>query len=281
MITYQALTETSLDTLHAAFTAAFSDYQVKLDLPFWKFTRMLKRRGYDATLSIGAFQDGQLIGFVLNGVRDWQGKPTAYDLGTGVIATYRQQGLTSKMLAELQTVLHARQVGQYLLEVITTNTAAVALYQKQGFSVQRHFACYRMDKTAYVPQTNCPVEALPVLPVEDLTALGDFPPSWQNAAASISAVQEVFHYAVVKRDGRIIGYGVIDRETGDIPQLAVQTEYRRQGVGRSILTELVNHTTAESISILNVDEQALTLRAFLQTAGFTCFVSQYEMLRHL
>jgi len=45
------LKNVEMETLHIAFVEAFSDYQVKIDLPFWKFHQMLKRRGFDPELS--------------------------------------------------------------------------------------------------------------------------------------------------------------------------------------------------------------------------------------
>lgn len=125
MFDYKFLNKMSNETLHKVFLSAFSDYQVKMDLPIWKFKLMLKRRGYVPELSIGAFKGEMLVGFVLNGLRSWNGKPTVYDLGTGVIGEYRKQGVTNGMLLNMKEVLKQRQVKQYLLEVIKSNTSEV------------------------------------------------------------------------------------------------------------------------------------------------------------
>jgi hypothetical protein len=34
---------------------------------------MLQRWGYVSKASVGAFQNDELVGFVLNGIRDWDG----------------------------------------------------------------------------------------------------------------------------------------------------------------------------------------------------------------
>ena len=57
------------------------------------------------------------MGFVLNGFRDWNGKATVYDLGTGVIGEYRKQGITSNIMSCLKALLKEEGVEQYLLEV--------------------------------------------------------------------------------------------------------------------------------------------------------------------
>lgn len=41
---------------------------------------------------MGAFDNEELVGFVLNGFRNWYGKTTVYDTGTGVLPKYRRQG---------------------------------------------------------------------------------------------------------------------------------------------------------------------------------------------
>lgn len=49
------------------------------------FERKLKRNGFKLGVSAGAFEHGRLVGFVLNGVREWTGEKTIYDTGTGVV----------------------------------------------------------------------------------------------------------------------------------------------------------------------------------------------------
>ena len=80
------------------FSQAFSDYQVSVDMPLKSFELMLKRNGFMPEVSAGAFDDGVLVGLVLNGVREWDGEKTIYDLGTGVIPAYRRKGITAKLL---------------------------------------------------------------------------------------------------------------------------------------------------------------------------------------
>lgn len=131
MLAYRTLNDASIETLHEAFQNAFSDYQVEMDLPIETFKQMLQRRGYAPEISIGAFKDDRLVGFVLNGLRNLNGKTTVYDIGTGVIIDYRRQGVTSNMLLNVKEVLKQNQIEQYLLEVIQSNTSALQLYKKK------------------------------------------------------------------------------------------------------------------------------------------------------
>lgn len=282
MIIYQSLEQTSLEILHEAFVEAFSDYQVKMDLPFWKFEKMLQRKGFNPELSMGAFDNNQLVGFVLNGVRLWNGKVTAYDIGTGIIGEYRRQGITNNMLFHVKNLLKDKQVEQYLLEVLKENQAAIQLYQQQGFTVEREFSCFQLDKVELIPATTtCKVEKTTKIDLERLEEFWDFKPSWQNSNASICAIPEAFNYLVAKADETIVGYGVVDKRTGDIPQLAVNKDHRGKGIASSILTRLIENTESENMGVINVEAQFKPVEKFLEKAGFTFEVGQYEMLLKL
>lgn len=278
MLNYKILDKTSTETLHKIFLDAFSDYQVKIDLPYWKFTQMLQRRGYVPEVSIGAFNNEVLVGFVLNGFRKWNGKSTVYDLGTGVIGEYRRQGITSNMLLAIKELLKDKQVEQYLLEVIKSNTSAVQLYKKQGFQIQREFACFQLDKNKYNLITTHKVEHVDSINLKQLTEFLDFAPSWQNSIDSISAIPEAFLYSIVRVDDTLVGFGIIDKKTGDIPQIAVNKDFRGNGIARSIMTDMIKNTESHKISVLNVDDQSKSTKEFFLTLGFEYSVGQYEML---
>ncbi len=284
MFHYKTLENTSIEVLHQAFVDAFSDYQVKIDLPRWKFQAMLQRRGFAPSISVGAFQEELLVGFVLNGYRDWEGKSTVYDLGTGVISEYRKQGITSNILSYLKELLKEKGTEQYLLEVLQTNAAAFQLYKKHGFEVVRAFSCFQIDKSLYRPRVTCTVESLDgMIDVEweNLKSFWDYIPSWQNSVDSVHALAEAFSYSIAVIDGVIAGYGMIDKRTGDIAQIAVDRRYRRRGIARSIVTKLVDNTEGERISVLNVDGRDEGMKSFLLDAGFVNTVDQYEMLLRL
>ncbi|AVQ37996.1 GNAT family N-acetyltransferase [Clostridium botulinum] len=284
MFSYDTLENIGIETLHETFLNTFSDYQVKMDLPILKFQYMLQRRGYVAKASIGAFNDETLVGFVLNGVRNWDGKLTAYDTGTGVIETYRKQGITSNMLLNVRQLFKGMGVEQYLLEVIQSNTSALQLYKKQGFKILRDFECFHLDKNKYNPITTYKVEHVNTINSNDwreLTEFWDFIPSWQNSIDSINVVSDAFIYSIVRLDDNIVGYGVIDKKTGDIPQIAVNKNYRRKGIARSILTDLMKNTESYNINVINVDGESRSMKDFLLKLGFECGVSQYEMILKL
>jgi ribosomal protein S18 acetylase RimI-like enzyme len=109
----------------------------------------------------------------------------------------------------------------------------------------------------------------------------DCQPSWQNSIESICSLSEEFIYSVVRYDNRIVGYGVIEKRTGDIPQIGVDRNYRGKGIARSIMTDLINSTESSMVGVINVDDNSKLLKDFLSASGFVRGVSQYEMVMDL
>ncbi len=281
MFNYKTLEHTNIEMLHQTFVDAFSDYQVKIDLPFWKFQNMLKRRGYVPEISMGAFKDDILVGFVLNGLRSFNGMKTVYDLGTGVVGQYRKQGITNNMLKNINELFREQGIEQYLLEVIKTNISAFDLYKKQGFEIIRSFSCFQTDKNKFVKVSSCNVEHVDKFNAADwelLKKFWDFEPSWQNSVDSINAVTDAFSYSVVRIDNKIVGYGIIEKRTGDIPQLAVDKNYRNKGIAGSLVADLLKNTESTKLSVLNVDDNIESTKNFLSSSGFDFSVGQYEMI---
>ena len=284
LFNYKTLESTAIEILHQTFLSAFSDYQVKVDLPFWKFQKFLQRRGYVTEISVGAFKNQVLVGFVLNGFRNWNGKLTAYDAGTGVIGEYREQGITSNMLLSIRALLKEKKAEQYLLEVIQSNTSALQLYKKQGFEIIRHLACFQLDKNEYIPMTTYKVQHVDKIDStnwKQFIEFWDFSPSWQNSIDSIRAVPDTFIVSIVRFDDTIVGYGMIDKKTGDIPQIAVNKHHRRKGIARSIVTDLLKNTESNKVGVLNVDDQSKPMKDFLLVLGFEYVIGQYEMILKL
>lgn len=284
MYNYKTLSVTDLSTIHQTFVEAFSDYQVKMDLPFWKFENMIKRRGFIPELSVGAFDNEKLIAFVLNGVRIWDDKLTAYDLGTGVIPEYRKKGITTEILKKVKDLFKEKNIESYLLEVLQNNTGAVELYKKQGFLTTRSFDCYYLKKEDFSSSVCKDIKNLKFFNTnqwEEVKKLWDYNPSWQNSIDSISVFPDKFSYSVVVDENKIVGYGIADKLSGDVPQLAVSKEYRNKGIAKSILSDLFNHINADKLSLINVDQRDDNFKSFLVNIGSVNFVSQYEMIMSL
>lgn len=281
---YRSLTDTTTKCIHEAFLQAFSDYQVPMNPSLETFERKLKRNGFKPEVSAGAFEHGRLVGFVLNGVREWDGEKTIYDTGTGVVPEFRGTGIGSILLDLVNELCVRNNIGVYQLEVIQDNVGAVNLYKKQGFQVQRGLNCYRLSEKLVEVNTNTEWKLYQAEKMDKeqwnlAKNFWEYIPSWQNGEDAVCAVEDSFGYTLVESEGTLIGYGIVDKVTGDIAQLAVDCHYRRRGVATAILKDLQSQTQGSCLTVINVDERDETLNAFLKQMGFKLYVTQYEMVK--
>ncbi|MFA6841268.1 MAG: GNAT family N-acetyltransferase, partial [Sphaerochaetaceae bacterium] len=144
-IALSSLSDCLPEELHRCFVRAFGDYAVPMDLPLEQFGTMLVRNGFDADLSVGAFHDGQLVGFVFNGVRDNISGKLAYDSGTAVLPRFRGRGIATRLVRYSMDRLAQAGVYGYVLECIASNETALELYRKSGFRQTRHLDCWQAE----------------------------------------------------------------------------------------------------------------------------------------
>ena len=239
--------------LAAAFTLAFADYAVPMQMTAAALERMQRRRGYDPTSSFGAWEGGALVGFVLT-CRDGG---RAYNSGTGVAPEHRKSGVARRLLdAAITTIGDA----PYVLEVLDTNARAIAFYQRAGFAERRRLQCWSYTG---------PREPMSRV---DLAPDGELEPAWQNSRASIARAIEPFETI-----GTDDGAAVVFTSNGDLPLLAVRSVARRHGLGRRLLAG-ASAAAGTPLRILNVDSRATEVAAFLD-ATCTRTVGQLEMVR--
>jgi ribosomal protein S18 acetylase RimI-like enzyme len=114
-----------------------------------------------------------------------------------------------------------------------------------------------------------------------LQTFWDFEPSWQNSVDSVTAVPETLAAVAAMAEGRVVGYGIVEPRTGDMPQLAVDPAWRGKGIGRALLGALAGQTEAENLVVLNVEETSDAANAFAEAVGLAPYTAQYEMLLEL
>ncbi len=145
MIKFKTLSEISLHELAACFNLAFSDYLIPLALSLNQLETKLYSESINKAISIGAFRDGELVGFILHGDRKFGNKRIAYNAGTGVIPAARGQGLTKRMYNFIKPKLTSHSFEEVVLEVISTNIPAIKTYEKVGFEPIRNLSCFKGD----------------------------------------------------------------------------------------------------------------------------------------
>ncbi len=284
MKTIITLDSVSFDTLHATFSEAFKDYEIQLNKQ--ELMVMLERRGYCPELSFGAFEDNKLVSFTLNGIGMFNGVKTAYDTGTGTIESCRGQGLASQIFSTSIPYLKNAGITQYLLEVLQHNTKAVSVYKKLGFAVSRELNYFsQVNARVNLPDKKLPAsfsvrEADPD-ELQGASELWDFSPSWQNSFDAIARCISDFQFIGVFLGTKLTGYCIFEPVSGDITQIAVDREHRRQGIATTMLKEMVKRNQHTMIKAVNSEATCEAMGYFLESCGIPLKGRQYEMIKYL
>lgn len=276
MIVLKSLEHESLSTIHRAFIDAFSEYEVKIDMPIEKLNEMMITRSYSKDLSIGCYDNDRLVGFTLVGYRETGKNKECYDIATGIIKSHQKMGIGDKVLKELMTRLKKTSVNSFCLEVLENNKAAQKIYSNNGFVITRKLCCYKKEnENMNYAQEEIIEEEIPDISDECLYC--SFPPSWQNSLVSYRNSREKYHIALVyDKDKSVLGYGIIHKGTGSILQIGSKPSVNRESTIIEILNKLYVEIPKEKYTYLNVEEGSW-IGSVLKKCGFENNINQYEM----
>ncbi len=282
-ITIQTLVGVPLAQIYNCFIYAFGDYSVPMDLPFERFCKMMRRNGYAANLSVGAFHDGQMEGFLLNGKRNVDGMAIAYDTGTAILPEYRGMHIGDRMMDTSDKLLLASETNVHMIEVIASNIPALKLYKKHGFGLSRQLCCWRTTKEdllSQFPQASCSYDFKPSNASELFLCrpLNTSFPAWQNFDASLMAVSEdVQAIKVYNGKGKLTGFAAWEPATGSIGRLATMDF----DIAGEMLFHIACNCSSDTIRMINVDAEDTMLPVILSQLGFENWLTQQEMYKFL
>jgi ribosomal protein S18 acetylase RimI-like enzyme len=278
------LSEDWLPQLYDTFIEAFSDYVFPFALTIEQFRGHIALNAVDIDRTIGCFEGNNLIGFSLNGFGEWQGRSTVYDAGTGVIPSARREGVSRKMFEAMLPVFAESGVEQFLLEVVTTNTAALSLYEKLGFRKTRELALLQCDTAISVNGRSGDVELRELSQPDWRTFLKFWSaePSWQNSREAVDRSSDRKRIIGAYAGAECVGYVVFSVGFGRISQLAVSDRAAGSGIGKQLLRAVQDATPSGlSLQIINADISNPDINGFFRSLGFFERLSQYEMIKEL
>lgn len=282
METITSLGKISFDFLFDAFSRAFNDYEIQIDKN--EFQMMLSRRGFVPELSFGAFDEGQLVSFTLNGIGMFNGQKTGYDTGTGTVKEYRGKGLATEVFSFSIPVLKNAGITQYVLEVLQHNTKAISVYKNLGFEASREFNYFVQHKDEIKHSFRSLKYELRRIDLdlkEQMVRFHDFAPSWQNSFESIARRRSDFIILGAFDGKTLVGYCIFAPDTGDITQIAVDKNYRLQGIASSLIGEVAKENKHQNIKLINAEVGCDSMKYFIESLGIQLRGKQFEMIKQL
>lgn len=277
------LNEDYFPKLYAAFVEAFSDYVVQFALTENQFRNHINLNAVDLERTVGCEEDGRLIGFSLNGFGLWNGKLTAYDAGTGVLPSHRRRGISREMFEMMLPLFTESGIEQFLLEVITTNSAAITLYENLGFRRVREVAL--LERQNSLERSPEPHRGLGIREIVDpnwdvLRGFWDSKPSWQNSVDAVKRSIANKRILGAFLSDECVGYIVFSAKFGRVAQIAVAPSCRRRGIGTALVMAMQGEMSEGfSMQVINIDKASTSAMQFFGKLGFRERVSQYEMIR--
>lgn len=274
-LVFRPFDSTDIGMLHQAFVDAFSHNQVVFRPSFEQFkVRVFEKLNLNPSVSFLAFEGEKVVGFNLHTVSDYHGKRTAYNGGIGVNPSFRKMGVATQLYEQVLPVLIEMNVNRILLEVISTNQAALHLYQSLGFRAVRRLKCFQLSADFRHAKPPVDIDFEPLSSVPSLVP--DYTPAFLDATEQLSFNLRNERILAAMHQGKYLGYVVWQPALGRISQLLVDPTYRNRGLGRALVS-LVSESSEQQVTIMNVPEEADSTIFALEKIGFRSELDQLEM----
>lgn len=273
------LTNQDIPDLLLAINGAFADYIVPFQLNREQLDFKMTSEDIQMDYSVGVFEDGTLVAFIMHGVRPLDNGYRVYNAGTGVLPDYRGKGLVGQMYTYIVPFLQAQGVKEMVLEVIESNQSAIRAYEKEGFTIKRKLLCFSGSLKESKGNNTALLKPLSSLSWDTLSDFWDITPSWQSDTRSMQLVPPSILGAFIADE--LVGYVLFNTTKRRIYQLAVNPNQRHKGVAQQLIAAIRQQIPAESIQINNVDEAAADLKQFLEKQGLQNDINQLEMTKSI
>ncbi len=257
--------------------AAFADYFVKIELTEKTFAEKTLLENIVLEKSAGAFEKGKLVGFILLGTDDWLGNKTAYNAGTGVLAEFRGNNLTSKMYEFILPSLKSEGIHFHQLEVITKNLAALKTYQKIGFETVRTLTCLRGIAAPNQINRNIELRILDEISEQLFPQFWNSQPSWQNSLAALRRTKDLYKIIGAFDNSELAGY-IIYSDNGRVKQFGVRKDCRHSGIAQTLFGFIQRELNEKEMIITNIDKTDRQTILFLKRLGLNLYLEQFEMI---
>lgn len=257
------------------FNLSFSDYFVPVKLTLEQFEAKLENENIRLDYSVGAFSDNKLIGLILHFYNESSKTKRVHNGGTGVIKDYRGQNLTIKMYEFILPILKEDKIDFIELEALVENTQAIKSYEKVGFEKIRKLKCFSGEIKSSLRNDNILIKSLTSYNWNKNQSFWDIKPTWQNSNFVIDKIFKIniSYGAFIEND--LVGYIIFNPVTKRIQQISVDKNYRRKGIGTSLIFEIQKQFN-ESISIINVDDKSKETISFLENIGLKNTTNQFD-----
>lgn len=289
---FKKMSELSAEDMVALWNKGFEGYFLNSTLNLDKFLSRTVNEGLSLEHSLVGYENSDPIGFVMNGFRVIEGKRVAWNGGTGIATEHRGRGIGKKLMERNLQLYREQGVDIALLEAIIQNKAAIKLYQSVGYRITEQLICLQhtdslnasllqpSGSSQYVTKRGLPVEVKGLSFYRQLSA-------WQTQWASMKDGECI----IVSDEGdEVVGYALYKRIFGEDGNLASIALYQCESIPgqsdaedifKAALREVYAPLSSYKRITMNIRDSNKEFIGLLESLGFTTFVVQVHMIRHL
>lgn len=274
-------TGTLIDTLHEVVMDAYSDYVVPFNLDLPVFAAMLEQRGFAPELSFLAREEGRINGFWLAG-RSEARPGFCYAISVGARVSARRRGHARACYEAMNQAADAAGLTHLILEVIDRNEKAVQLYEGLGYERQRHVTCLKGPPSRTEAPAGVSYVEANIDEVERFAAsIREWQPTWQNEVHAMSPGESDVRATFAIKGGQPIAYGFFNALHGQVYQIAVASDHRRQRIASGLLSHWRETCDRETFAMVNIQDTDESTIGFLKNLGWQETIAQFEMVKTL
>ncbi|MFC7372810.1 GNAT family N-acetyltransferase [Fictibacillus iocasae] len=285
MVTMKRFSELRFEEALSLWNEAFSQYYSDMTMDMDRFLQKISGEGLSLEHSVAAVHENKLVGFVLNGFREIDGKVYAWNGGTAILPECRGMKIGERLIAACLDIYKEKNADIAILEAISENTRAIRLYEKMGYETFEKLAFLKHEGEMTVPfPASRDFITIPGAP-EQLESLPFHSKvtAWQTQLASIKDPR----VALLQHNGENVGYAVYRHvyQNGSLAaillyQCIVSPELgERQKEAAQTLLDTVfspNSTSCRRIT-MNLPVSNTAVYESLLSSGFEMMVGQVHM----
>ena len=274
----RSLATCPIDKILHCFYEAFSTYELKMpeDTKYWVWRFNAARVDY--SMSFGAFENDEMIAFIIIGIDSINGVKTAFNSGTGVIERQRGRKIVDQLYSHAIPVWRNRGVALCSLEVLTSNDIAIRVYERIGFEKFRTLHSY--IKEIDIVNSDVIAEQMDIDIMLNIPSINQTRYSWDYTnKALVQSPGSIRAYAVINSANKMFGYFLLNTQHRSICQLELVGDENVDD-WRALLTGL-NQIWEGSLKLNNVDYRRVHLIEALKALNWDNHVNQFEMHMHI
>lgn len=286
------LSACSFDDAVKIWNEGFQGYFVDMTLALDVYLSRLTRDGLSPEFSLVAFCNGRPAGFLLNGFREGARGKVAWNGGTGVAPEFRGRGVAKTLMRATLDLYHELGVDLAMLEAISTNEPAIALYEQCGYRIVDRLLSLRHEGSlpahAFAQPNSKSYVAESVVPatlaqLEFYDELAPWQSHWQNLSRNQGEALIVFDSSGVP-----CGYALYKKtyderamvSTVALYQCVVKPGADEEPVAGCALQKLFAPFDLEGRrSTYNLSKSNEAVCGMLAKAGFASYIEQVHMVR--